>query len=57
MTNSLARSTAALTISVAVAAAASGAAQARSAPDHPDRPCFIEQSHWNVALDWPVPRC
>ncbi len=57
MTKTFARNTAALTMSIAVAATASGAAQARSAPDHPDRPCFIEQSHWNVALDWPVPRC
>ena len=57
MTKTFARNTAALTMSVALAATASGAAQAQSAPDHPDRPCFIEQSHWNVALDWPVPRC
>lgn len=57
MTKTVARNTAALTLSIAVAAAVSGAAQAGSGPVHQDRPCFIVQSHWNVALDGPQPRC
>lgn len=57
MTKTVARNTAALTLSIAVAAVASGAAQAGSGPVHHDRPCFIVQSHWNVALDGPQPRC
>lgn len=57
MTQTFTRYAAALTMSVAVAAAFSGAAQAQTGQDHPSRPCFIQQPHWNVGLDGPVPRC
>lgn len=57
MTQTFARNAAALTMSVAVAAAFSGVAQAQSGQDQPSRPCFIQQPHWNVGLDGPVPRC
>ncbi len=56
MTRTFTRQAVVLTMVIA-AVTASGAAQARTSEDRPDRPCFIEQSHWNVALDWPVPRC
>jgi hypothetical protein len=57
MTRTSTRQATVLTMLIAVAATAPGAAQARTGEERPDRPCFIEQSHWDVALDWPVPRC
>jgi hypothetical protein len=34
-----------------------GSALAPGTSQQPERQCFIEQPHWNVALDGPVPRC